>query len=299
MRTHPILLLVVGLTLAACGDPGAPLEVSTGARITTTTTGLDIDPDGYRIAVDGAELQTTVPPNGILLTRLDPGSRTIALTGLTLNCAVDGPGSRTVTIVDAEVVPIEFGVICTATSGVVGVVISGSGVGVFEATVDGATPFPVGPGGPAYLGGVPAGDHVVSLVPPADCSVETEPQSVTVTAGGLIRDTVSVTFSVTCRRREAGTLRITAPTTGTIPAHGYSVWMCNFADPYSCTYSIHTRLGDLEPNGTLVARAAPGIHRLWLQDIPANCSGPSVFNPTPAFTFAAGDTLNFILRVAC
>ncbi|HUR02358.1 MAG TPA: hypothetical protein VM347_07460 [Nonomuraea sp.] len=297
MKKYPILLLAVGLTLAACGDPGAPLEVSTGARITTTTTGLDIDPDGYRIAVDGTELQTTVPSNGILLTRLDPGSRTIALTGLAPNCTIDGPGSRTVAIAESEVAPVEFAVVCTATSGVIGVVISGSGVGaVFEATVDGATPFPVGPGGPAYLGGVPAGDHVVSLVPYANCSAE--PQSVTVTAGGLIRDTVSVTLSVTCGR--FGTLRITAPTTGAIPAHGYSVWMCDFADPYSCTYSIDRRsLGDLEPNGTLVARAAPGVHRLWLQDIPANCSGPSVFNPTPAFTFAAGDTLNFILRVAC
>ena len=294
MRTHPILLLAIGLTLAACGDPGAPLEVSTGARITTTTTGLDIDPDGYRIAVDGTELQTTVPSNGILLTRLDPGSRTIALTGLTLNCAVDGPGSRTVTILDAEVVPIEFGVICTATSGVIGVVISGSGAGaVLEATVDGATPFPVGLGGPAYLGGVPAGDHVVSLSVPAGCSGETGSQSVTVTAGSLIRDTVEVTFSVAC----VATLRITAPTTGTIPQDKYSVWLCG-RDPYYCIYGGQTRLGRLAPNGILLAEVGPNIRRLYLTDLPSNCR-VGVPNPTHEFTLAPGDTLDIAFPVKC
>ena len=82
--------------------------------------------------------------------------------------------------------------------------------------MDGARSFFVGPSEPAYLTAVPAGDHVVSLVAPANCSVETDPQSVTVTAGGLIRDTVEVTFSVTCvpRSRDATGQR---STTGSIP----------------------------------------------------------------------------------
>ncbi len=54
---------------------------------------------------------------------------------------------------------------------------------------------------PTYLAPVLAGDHIVSLVAPSNCSVETDPQSVTLTSGGLIRDTVEVTFSVICGAR--------------------------------------------------------------------------------------------------
>jgi hypothetical protein len=139
---------------------------------------------------------------------LDPGSRTIGLTGLMPNCAVDGPGSRTVTIAEAEVAPIEFAVVCTATSGVIRMVVTGPPTGTtYRATVDGATPFPVGIGGPSYVRGVPGGDHVVSLLAPANCPVEPNQQSVRVTTGGQIRDTVEAHFSVTACTG-SGTIRV-------------------------------------------------------------------------------------------
>jgi hypothetical protein len=84
----------------------------TGARVTVTTTGGDLDLNGYIVEVDGTD-RGDVGPNGALVVRLDPGSRTIALSGLAPNCTIDGPASRTVTIVDHEVVPIEFAVVCT------------------------------------------------------------------------------------------------------------------------------------------------------------------------------------------
>jgi hypothetical protein len=84
----------------------------TGAHITMTTTGGDLDVDGYLVEVDGTD-RGVVLPNAALVVRLDPGSRTIALTGLAPNCTIDGPASRTVTIVDNEAVPIEFAVVCT------------------------------------------------------------------------------------------------------------------------------------------------------------------------------------------
>ena len=59
MRTHPILLLAVGLTLAACDDSGGP---STGSPTTdgtlvvsTSTGGDDPDQDGYLLTVDGVD----------------------------------------------------------------------------------------------------------------------------------------------------------------------------------------------------------------------------------------------------
>jgi hypothetical protein len=293
------------------GTISVTFEVSCPAsavRITTTTSGLDIDPNGYRVAIDGTD-RGQIPSTGTVLTRLDPGSRTIALTGLTPNCTTDGPASRTVTVRDPEVMPIEFAVVCTATSGVIGVVIEASGssvTGTFEAMLDGAGLFLVRPGGPHYLADVSAGDHLVSLVYPANCSAETSPQSVTVTVGGLIRDTVEVDFSVTCELRPgpSGIVRITAPTTGQMPGStGYEVWYESFGYwDYGGTPAL---LGVLAPNDTLVAElpVSEVIHywyRFELKGVPANCSiGDPHPYPAPGFTITYGDTLNIEFPVTC
>ena len=84
-------------------DPGMPVDVdiasqkttpvsfavscpAVGARVTTTTTGLDIDQDGYRVMVDGID-QAPIPSNAVGFFRSEPGSRTIALTGSRASCA--------------------------------------------------------------------------------------------------------------------------------------------------------------------------------------------------------------------
>jgi hypothetical protein len=253
------------------------------------------------VLVDGSD-RGAIAANGTLYTRLDPGSRTIALTGLAPNCAVDGPGSSTVTIVVAEVAPVELAVVCTATSGVIGVVVSASGTnvsGVYQAVVDGGSLIlSVQLGRPTYLPAIPGGDHVVSLVAPTNCSVETDPQSVTLTVGGLIRDTVEVTFLVTCTSRSTATLRITAPTTGRIPAGDYSVWICD-AREYYCRYGGFGswRLGALAPNGSLAAEPAPGDYVVRLRDVPARCS---LLNDNGRFAdVQAGRTANVEFTVTC
>jgi hypothetical protein len=388
MRTHPILLLAVGLTLVACdhggsplsGDPstegtlivstasggndadqngylltvdaaqslllqptdtsaidlpaghytlrltgmaehcsvapGTPIDVEvpsgdtisvafevmcslTGVRIRTTTTGLDFDVfDGYRVDVDGTD-RGILPSIGTVLTRLDPGSHTIALTGLSPNCTIDGPTSREVTIVDAEIAPVEFAVVCTATSGVIGVVVEASGTNVdgeYEARVDGASPFTVLLSMPGYLTAVAAGDHVVSLVAPDNCSVETDTQSVTVTAGGLIRDTAYVGFLVTCTQ-QFGRIRITAPTTGPVPAgHRYDVIVCTNRG-FICPWEPILRR-KLAPNDTLIARYGTIEVSVELKDIPANCRVQTA-NPTPFFTVPANSIRDVPFPVVC
>jgi hypothetical protein len=198
-------------------------------------------------------------------------------------------------------VPVEFVVVCTATTGVIGVRLDASGTdvdGSYTAILDGTRHFSVRPTGLTYWIDAIAGVHAVSLDAPVNCSIEANPQVVTVAGGGLIRDTVDVTFAVRCRRGFA-TLRTTAFTSGPVPARDYSVWMCDFADAYYCVYSRHTRLGDVAPNGRRTLRGTLGTHRLWLEDLPRNCSGSSPWNPTRAFTVAAGDTLEFTFHISC
>ncbi len=110
-----------------------------GAGVTVRTTGPDIDQDGYRVTVDGID-QAPIPSNAVAFIRAEPGSRTITLTGLASNCAFTGPASQTVTIVPNQPAPIEFAVVCTATTGVIEVSLSTSGTdtgGPYQVFVDG------------------------------------------------------------------------------------------------------------------------------------------------------------------
>ena len=268
----------------------------TGARITTTTTGLDFDPfDGYRLDVDGTD-RGILPTAGTVLTRLDPGSRTIALGGLAPNCAIDGPDSHTVTIVDTEITPVEFVVVCTATSGVIRVVVEASGTDVnssYEAVVDGARSVFVRPSGPAYLTAVSGGDHVVSLVAPGNCSVEGDPHSVVVTVGGLIRDTVEVAFSVTCV--PGVTERCGSPL---LPPDPYRPRPIAFGSADRTAWATARFLGWLQPNGTLGSDPEPGRYGLILRDVPARCSVRS--NPSSfSFTVTDSATTDIEFRVRC
>lgn len=291
MRTYPILLLIIGLALSACGEPDGPPPDPpvTGASVAVRTRGADIDEDGYQVMVDGSD-RGAISANGRMLIRLDPGGRTFALSGLTSNCAVDGPASQTATIVADEVAPINFAVACNATSGVIGVVISGSAVGaVFRGTVDGATPFQVTQVRPAYVEQLLAGEHVVSLSAPAGCSLETDRRTVIVSVGTVVRDTAEVSFSVTCM----AVLRVTAPTTGPHPVGKYAVLICG---GYYCPYYRHL-LGRVAPNGTLVAEVEPGTYNVWLDDLPSNCQSAS--SPFDEFRILAADTLDVELPVTC
>jgi hypothetical protein len=267
---------------------------ATGASVAVTTTGLDYDPDGYFIVADGSEVDT-VHANATALLRLDPGTRTIGLAGLAPNCSLDGVDSYTVTVVAKEVVPVAFAVACVATSGVVAIRLSGNGVGnAFRVSLDdAAAELGVFQGTTGYLRGVPGGDHVISLSPPENCSVEGEPQRVSIVVGGLVRDTADAAFTVDCRTL----LRVTAPTSGPVPGTRYSVWRC--FDEYYCRYGPTFRLGSLAPNDTLsVLDIEPGSFSLLLQDVPPNCT-VTTSNPTRTRSLEAGQLLSVQFSVRC
>ena len=291
--------VVPGPSLEVDVTPGSrtPVEFAfdcpgTGVSVTTTTMGLDFDADGYRITVNAVD-RATVLANGVALVFLDPGELTIGLTGLAPNCAMEGPASASVTVVDEVIVPVDFAVVCTATSGVIGVAIEIAGVdpvGQYVAMVDGVA-YPVLWDRPTYLAPIAPGDYVVTLAVPSNCSAENSPQFVTLTAGSTVRDTAEVIFSVSCVTR-LGTLRVTTHTTGTPSPNDYSIWICE-AGFYCGFYPF--LLGTVNPNGTLEAQVEPGAYDIWLYDVPATCgvSGPS------QFSIELRDTVDVAYSVSC
>jgi hypothetical protein len=261
-------LALLGAEKGCAVTPGAPLQIDVPAKgtiavafdiscpavqVTTKTTGLDLDPDGYRVLVNGTD-KGGIASNGTLSTRLAPGTWTILLTDLTPNCTIDGPASHDVTVVDSEVVSIQFSATCTATTGVIAASVTPSGPVVsdsFQASLDGGKPFFVRMDGPEYLNNVAAGDHVISLLSSARCSAKTDSQPARITVGTLVRDSVGVDFPVTCRLPPgtSATVRVTADISGR-PTVQYTVWAYQFAKwDYGRT---RTLLGSLDSTGTLV-----------------------------------------------
>jgi hypothetical protein len=276
-----------GATTPVAFRVGCP---ATGVRVTVSTTGLDRD-QGYRLVVDGGDYGAIIP-NHTLLARLDPGNRAIALAELAPNCAVGGSASRVVTVVTAQVAAVEFAVVCTAVTGVIGINLSGTWAGDgFEWTVDDTASYLVYSRF-EYLRGVLPGRHVVSFSTPAPCSVQPGPQSVVVTAGSLVRDTVVARFAVTCKTA----VRVTAPTSGAVLRRDYSVWLCyDFQD--ACDWGPTVRLGTLAPNDTLIAALRPGSYELYLKDVPGNCHVDVVGKRS--IQIEAGSLRNVIFPVAC
>jgi hypothetical protein len=319
-------------------DPAMPLDVdiasqgttpvafavncpAVGASVTVATTGPDIDQDGYRVAVDGID-QAPTPSNAVAFVRAEAGSRTITLTGLASNCAFTGPASQTVTIVPNQPAPVEFTVVCTATTGVIEVSLSTSGTetgGTYQVFVDSVRQSQFLTESEPEAIFVPGGNHLVQLSAPGSCSVVTAPQSVTVTVGGLVRDTADVNFAVSCTVSPPGalgTVLITAPTRGSVPSTthytvrythlGYWDYVRAFSAVSDGSWPV---VGSLDPNGTLVADleasndsgADPYWYDFELTDVPANCSVQQpIPNPGPYFfAIPAGDTLHIEFTVTC
>ena len=173
-----------------------------GLTVTTSTTGQDLDPDGYTVTLDGSTSQaiTTNSPGGVTFSGLSPTSHSVALSGIASNCSVSGPNPRTVSIAAGSNASTGFAVTCTAipTTGSIAVTTTTGGSNLpsgYTVTVDGRTQS-VAASGTVTFDGLNVGNHSVGLSPiPSNCSVSgANPQTVAVTAG----NTTPATFSISC-----------------------------------------------------------------------------------------------------
>jgi hypothetical protein len=268
---------------------------STGALVTVTTTGLDLDPDGYRLVVDGVDRQFA-PANGTTVALLGAGRHTLMLQGFADNCTREGPVSQTVTVSGTQLVPVTFAAICRAKTGVIQVSLAPGDVeGAHEVRLDGTGALSLVPGQFVHFARVAPGDHVVSLTSPDHCQADQAELPATVTAGGVTRDTVAVVFPVVC---EPTRLLITAPTAGQAPNLPYAAWGCATGS-YFCYYYGYDYFGPVPPNDALLVLAEPGVsYDVELRDLPGGCRVTGS-NPAQSPAVQAGDTVVVEFPVAC
>lgn len=202
-------------------------EATTGSlSVNASTSGSEIDPNGYAVSVDGGPVQALSVNDGTTFTGLAPGAHQVELSGVSANCAVSGANPRSVDVTAGATASTTFNVTCSSTVGSIEVTVSTTGDAIdpdgYTVVLDGgAASQPVDPDDTATFGGLAPGGHTVQLTNVADnCSVTSaNPQSPTVTAGA----TTDVTFDVECEAL-TGSIQVNASTTGSsLDPDGYTV----------------------------------------------------------------------------
>ncbi len=190
------------LFAVTCGS-GAP-----SLRVTTATTGGDLDVDGYRVNVLGFGFQDGAPVNGpVAFYFIPPGAYSVELQDIAANCAVSGTNPKAVTVTDGATAELAFAVTCSsAANGSIRVTTVTTGEDFdpdgYTVQLVGYAPYefylPVN--GSFTYPSVQPGAYSVELRGVAsNCTVSgANPRPVTVTIGA----TVDAIFVVTCARLE-------------------------------------------------------------------------------------------------
>ena len=256
--------------------------------VTVTTTGDQLDPDGYAVDLDDAATQAVETNGSTLFTGVEEGPHTLTLQGLEPNCTVTSDNPVGADVVAGETTDVSFSVSCTATTGGLQVSANTTGSEIdtdgYLVSVDEGAEQQIGVNGTASFPALVPGAHDVELTGvAANCAVAgSNPRAVVVVAG----QTASTTFDVTCSST-VGAVEVTVSTTGEdIDPDGYTVGLDG------------TSSRSVAANGmTIFTGVAPGTHTLTLQNIEPNCdvtsSNPTSTNATP------GDTVSVSFDVAC
>ncbi len=269
--------------------------VATGVRITMATTGLDLDPDGYTVSLDGAT-PVPLPLNGSLtISRLAAGSHVLTLGGMAVNCTAVGTSPLSLDVPVGEIVAVGVTVACVATSGVVEVTAATSGLDLdangYLVQVDGGSAVAVAVNGTLRVA-VPAGDHEVTLAGAVDnCAIaDPNPRTLHVDMGGVVRDTARTTFAVSCVA-VSGVVEVTASTSGVdFDSDGYHL---SLDGGPSQVVAVN---GVVRFNGV-----SAGDHQVSLGDAAPNCAVTGA-NPRALSVTVGGltrDTARTTFTLAC
>ena len=293
-RTVSLIAGLVAATTFSVSCTAPPPPPTTGElTVTTSTSGSNIDADGYTVTVDGGASQAIGVNGSVTFSGLSAGSHTVVLSGVAGNCSVSGGTSRTANVTAGATASTSFSVTCTAPppqTGSLSVSASTTGSNLdpdgYTATVDGGASQSVATNGSVTFTGLSAGSHSVALSGvAANCSVSgSNPQTVSVPAGG----TATASFTVSCAATGGGTGSVTVSTSTTgsnLDPDGYTVTIDgSFSQP-------------IATNGSVTFTGPSGDHSLALSGVASNCTVGGA-NPRTV-TVPAGGTTTTTFSVTC
>jgi hypothetical protein len=195
--------LLLPLAVLAC-DGDEVSRPSGSLEVTSLTFGIDPDPDGYVVMLDGRGVESIGVSGAVLIDDVAPGEHQVDLSGVAANCQVEGERPRTVTITESGAATAAFSVACgdavPPVAGELEVTVRTGGSSVDRDGYNVALFHVVGPAVPANgsvtISGVPTGEQAVGLVNVAqNCAVQGEhPVRLTLESGVP----ATVDFTVVC-----------------------------------------------------------------------------------------------------
>jgi hypothetical protein len=201
------------LLLLGCSDNGTGVEVP-ALQVTASTTGSDLDPDGYIITVDGGRDRPIAANGPLTVASLSPGDHQVQLSGVAANCQVQGDNPRTVTVSAGATATADFVITCTGgapTTGSIAVSTTTGGQDLdpdgYTLQLDGADKGAIGTTATVTLDQLTPAAHSVGLAGvAANCSVGGDnPRAVTVVAGNA----APAAFTISCTALGGGVARWT------------------------------------------------------------------------------------------
>jgi len=263
-----VLALLAGAALllaTACGgDDGSPSGPDDGSiAVSVSTTGSDLDPDGYVLSMAG-ESDRAIGVNGsTTFSGIATGQHQVQLSGLAGNCSVTGDNPATASVSAGSTAQVTFQVACAVLGGSVQVSVSTTGEDLdpdgYSVTIDGGSDRSIGLNGVTTYTNISAGSYPVELLDLADnCSVSgSNPATVSVTAG----ETAQVSFDVVCEALPVGSLEISTTVTNNFDPDGYQVFAAN------------SLVGRVDVEGTATFADVPaGMQQVELREIAPNCA---------------------------
>ena len=193
------LLLSLSAVAPACsgGDLSGP---TTGSlEVTTTTTGAEVDPDGYIVQVDAEDPQPIGSSSSFRSAGVTPGNHNIRLAGMRSNCTLEGDNPRPVTIAAGATTAVLFRVTCSVTTGNIAITTVTTGAPQdpdgYILRLDGGERLAIGLNASLRISAV-SGPHSVALRDvAASCNVEGKnPRKVIVSPGSRS----SADFVISC-----------------------------------------------------------------------------------------------------
>src|SRR6184192_460589 len=287
------------VTVATCGTTTtftitcAALPPPTGdLTVTNSTTGQDLDPDGYTVTVDGGQSRSLGVNTSTTYSGLTATSHTVELTGIAGNCTVSGQNPRTVTVATSGTTT-TFTITCAALPPPTGdLTVTNSTTGQdldpdgYTVTVDGGQSRSLGINTSTTYPGLTATSHTVELTGIAgNCTVSGQnPRTVTVATSGT-----TTTFTITCTALPppTGDLTVTNSTTGQdLDPDGYTVTVDG---GQSRSLGINT--------STTYIGLTAASHTVELTGVAANCT-VSGQNPRTVSVPDKGTTTTFTITCA-
>ncbi|MGZ8391973.1 MAG: hypothetical protein ACXWWK_03940 [Gemmatimonadales bacterium] len=290
LRLRRLILWAVPLAGLACAGDGGTDVVLPPLRITTATSGAEVDPDGYSVSIDGQAAQPIGLNATLTVDQIADGQHTVELSGIAGNCAVGGQNPQTVSVASGATATIAFEISCSSATGAIQIVTTTIAAGGdidpdgYSLSIDGQAAQPIGANATLTVEGITEGSHTVALSGIAvNCGVVGQnPQAVSVLSGS----TASLSFEITCSSG-TGSIQVVTTTTGTgTDPDGFAL-LLDGSDRGAIGVSATSSLTGL----------TAGPHSIGLTGLAGNCQ-ISGENPR-AVSVPAGGTAQVAFAVSC